>query len=1069
MGGGDFQPLRSYPQFDRKPRGPEIRHIYNDRLSQFTDTGEYRDVNLQSMLYHGKVDSAEYLSVEVYSAPDLARPLFKHAVKSKFRETSNGEQFGPSWSTHWFKITIKSLPESWSDKERVQLEFDLPEGLVYSADGLPLQGLTGGQGGDRRVDFILDSNVRKATNSIFYIETSMNGMFGVGGEGSIQPPDPNRYFRLQYALVCPDMDAWRLLWDFTIIRDISRQLPQSRSESHEALRTANQIMNTFQRADRASIAKCRDLASAILGKQRDSTKVYSNNLSAPVLAVGHCHIDTAWLWPFAETKRKIARSWSTQCDLMERYPEHTFTCSQAQQFQWLEEDYPLLFERVKKMIIDKHSFEPIGGTWVEMDTNMPSGESLVRQFLFGQRYFQKHFGKRCKVFWLPDTFGYSSQLPQLARSASMTSFFTQKLSWNNIDSFPHTTFNWQALDGSQVLAHMAPDETYTAQADLSDVLRSESQHKNLSDDPNSLLVFGNGDGGGGPLAAMLEKLRRCRGASDTKASSIPRVKLGTVTDFYAKLATDSDYGRNLRNWSGELYFEFHRGTFTSQALTKYYNRASEKKLHEIEYFASLASLTSSKYKYPRNELGKLWEDVLLCQFHDVLPGSCIEMVYEDEHKIHKDVLNRGGALLEQALAALEIAKELPVESSHLIAINSLSWDRQEILEHNGELCVVASEGISPVSIMKSKGDAKIVEHGNGLYTLSNKNLIVKIDDGNIISFYDRVEDRELIPAGERANQFQIYDDQPLSWQAWDVELFHLDKSPSTLTNAKTSIISTNNKRVSILVEHKISGKSWIKSVISLDSSDSEVNSTCKQLNINCTAEWHENKRFLKVAFPTTLHASQANYETQFGVIQRPTHFNTTWDEAKFEVCCHKFADLSEFNYGLSILNDCKYGFATHGNVMRLSLLRSPKAPDAHADMGRHVFKYAMVAHASSFEQSGIVRRGYEFNYPLRLSRRPMESVSLDHFGIEGDQNVVLDTIKLAEDSESVVLRYFESLGGRGRAKLTVPKAFQTRIESVWKTNILEDLLEELEFKSDATVEIQLRPFEVQTCLFKITL
>lgn len=488
-----MQLSRSYPQFDRTPRGPEIRHIYDDRLSQFTDKGEYRDVNLQSMLYHGKVDGADHLSIEVYSVPGLERPLFADAIRNDFQEASNGQSFGPSWSTHWFKITIYKIPESWADKERVQLEFDLPEGMVYSADGMPLQGLTGGTGGDRRVDFILDSKVRSAvTDTVFYIETSMNGMFGVGGEGTIQPPNQDRYFRLQYALVCPDMEAWRLYWDFTILRDLSRELSQDRHESHEALRVANEIMNVFQRDDRDSLSRCRDLASIILGKDRDSAKVYDNDAEAPVVAVGHCHIDTAWLWPFAETKRKVARSWSSQCDLMERYPEHVFTCSQAQQFQWLKEDYPLLFDRVKKLIREKGTFESIGGTWVENDTNLPSGESLCRQFLFGQRFFEKEFGRRCSVFWLPDTFGYSSQLPQLSRSAGMNSFFTQKLSWNNIDKFPHSTFNWQALDGSQVLAHMAPSDTYTAQADLGDILRSESQHKNLTDDRNSLLVFGNG-------------------------------------------------------------------------------------------------------------------------------------------------------------------------------------------------------------------------------------------------------------------------------------------------------------------------------------------------------------------------------------------------------------------------------------------------------------------------------------------------------------------------------------------------------------------------------------------------
>lgn len=767
MGGGNRDASHSYPQFDRLPRGPEIRQIYNDRLSQFTAQGEYADVNLQSMLYHGRVDDEQHISLEVYSPPDLSRPLFKDAIAHEFRPTKKGEEFGPSWSTHWFRVTIRKIPAEWTDHERVQLEFDLPEGLVYSEDGRPLQGLTGGSGGDRRVDFILSASVRASESPIVvYIETSMNGMFGVGKGGTIQPPDQQRYFRLESAdLVSLNMDAWRLYWDFSIIRDISRELPQNGYESHTALRVANQIMNTFQRNDHSSIAACRRIASEVLGQHRDSPEVYESKQKSPITAVGHCHIDTAWLWPFAETKRKIARSWATQCDLMDRYKEHIFTCSQAQQFKWLQQDYPELFLKVKDKI-RSGCFEPIGGTWTEMDTNMPSGESLCRQFLFGQRFFEKNFGKRCSVFWLPDTFGYSSQLPQLSRQASMTSFFTQKLSWNNINTFPHTTFNWQALDGSQVLTHMAPDDTYTAQADLGDVLRSGTQHKNLTDDQNSLLVFGNGDGGGGPLATMLEKLRRCRGASETAAPSLPNVKIGSVSDFFSDLQIDSNYGRDFRTWSGELYFEFHRGTYTSQALTKYYNRTCEKILHEVEYFGSLATLHVGSYTYPQKKINELWEDILLCQFHDVLPGSCIGMVYEDEHRIHKNVLKKAQQILIQALQALKIDDNLESADSQPVAISALPWSRSEIVSHGDKYLTVTTHGLGATTVRNCHGDAVIEQYSDKVYVLANSRLSVRIEDGCIVSFYDIQEGLELVPKGAKANQFQIFEDQPLSWQVW---------------------------------------------------------------------------------------------------------------------------------------------------------------------------------------------------------------------------------------------------------------------------------------------------------------
>lgn len=298
-----------------------------------------------------------------------------------------------------------------------------------------------------------------------------------------------------------------------------------------------------------------------------------------------------------------------------------------------------------------------------------------------------------------------------------------------------------------------------------------------------------------------------------------------------------------------------------------------------------------------------------------------------------------------------------------------------------------------------------------------------------------------------------------------MEIFHLDKEPTALSGGRSSVTSRDNNRVSIAVEYKISEKSWIRSVISLDSSHVNPQDCCKQLDIVCEAEWHENKKFLKVAFPTTLHADHATYETQFGIIKRPTHFNTTWDEAKFEVCCHKFADLSEFNYGLSILNDCKYGFATHGNIMRLSLLRAPKAPDDRADMGRHHFKYAMLAHSQSLPQSRVVQKAFEFNNPLVLSRQATMR-SLDHFSLQGDDNVILNTIKMAEDSNGIVLRYYETLGGRGRVHLTIPTEILPKVKKAFKVNILEDIEEEMKI-IDGKVLCQLRPFEVQSCLFKL--
>ena len=687
-----------------------------------------------------------------------------------------------------------------------------------------------------------------------------------------------------------------------------------------------------------SILKGREIARKYIGDKASSHEVYETDQQPIVYAIGHCHIDTCWLWPWAETKRKIARSWSNQCDLMDRYPEHRFACSQAQQYKWLEQLYPSLYDRVKAKV-KKGTFQPIGGSWVEHDTNMPSGESLVRQFLYGQRFFESHFGERCTTFWLPDTFGYSSQLPQLCRLAGMSRFFTQKLSWNNINSFPHTTFNWVALDGSQVLCHMAPSETYTADAHFGDVKRSITQHKSMDQDNTSLLVFGKGDGGGGPTFQQLDKLRRCRGLSD-KIGLLPRVKMGdSVDDFFARLEEKASNGTNFVTWYGELYFELHRGTYTTQAKNKWNNRKSEIMLHDVEYLATLATIKDSSYKYPKKDIDDMWENVLLCQFHDCLPGSSIEMCYDDSDEVYAEVFKTGEKALKDALSVLgygryEDFKDRPA------ALNTLPWFRSEMVRipdssvvNPQYVLVTGKQGAANVEMSpkSTRSSATVKETKTGIFLLSNGNFDVQVENGVITSLYDKQEKREVVARGEKAAQLVIFDDKPLYWQAWDVEVYHLE-SREVLRSGKTSIAEQGPHRVSVITDTKISDNSWAKTTISLAAS---IEGQPSYVEMESEVEWRETMKFLKVEFPVSIYNTEASYETQYGIIRRPTHYNTSWDMAKFEVCCHKWADLSENGYGVSVLNDSKYGFATCGNLMRLSLLRAPKAPDAHADMGKY--------------------------------------------------------------------------------------------------------------------------------------
>ena len=912
-------------------------------------------------MYEGRVSGDEHVKLSVYSVPDLARPTFKEATSQQFRPTKVGQSFGPSWSTHWFKVQL-TVPSELQKKNHLELHWDANnEGLIWSPEGEPLQGLTGG---GERVEWILPESFRDGDEHTIYIEMACNGMFGNPRGGDIiQPPDPDRYFQLQTAdIVAVDLEARALFLDFWIIggmalvllqiellmyrTDAAREFPDDSWESHQALQIENAIMDAFisGKGTHRSIVEGRKIARKYLGESVDSSKVYHTDNKSIVYAIGHCHIDTCWLWPWAETKRKIARSWANQCDLMDRYPEHRFTCSQAQQYKWLEQLYPALYDRVKAKV-KKGTFQPVGGSWVEHDTNMPSGESLVRQFLYGQRFFESHFGERCRTFWLPDTFGYSSQLPQLCRLAGMSSFFTQKLSWNNINKFPHTTFRWVSLDGSQVLCHMAPAETYTAEAHFGDVKRSVSQHKSMDQDPTSLLVFGKGDGGGGPTSQHLEKLRRCRGISDA-IGLLPRVKMGdSVDDFFAGLEKKAEEGTNFVTWYGELYFELHRGTYTTQAKNKLNNRKSEIMLHDIEYLATLASLKDfvefgkASYIYPKKDIDDMWENVLLCQFHDCLPGSSIEMCYDDSDEIYAKVFKMGHDLLENALSALNITKTAS-NTEELVALNTLPWPRKELIKLPPALTKGPSpqyvlargiEGIGtvmPLSQSSVGARASAREVRAGVFELRNHRYKLLVERGIITSLVDLEAQREIIAEGRKANQLVVFDDKPLYWQAWDVEVYHLE-SREELQGGQTKIGEAGPHRASVVTDTKISEHSWVKTTISLDLGPAEL----PYVNIESEVEWRESMKFLKVEFPVDIINTEASYETQFGIIRRPTHYNTSWDMAKFEVCCHKWADLSENGYGVSILNDSKYGFATCGNMMRLSLLRAPKAPDAHADMG----------------------------------------------------------------------------------------------------------------------------------------
>uniref|UniRef100_A0A3P8Q7T4 alpha-mannosidase n=1 Tax=Astatotilapia calliptera TaxID=8154 RepID=A0A3P8Q7T4_ASTCA len=872
------------------------RRTLLERAEKFISDIYFTDCNLRGRLYG---DSCPLESLACFLTPK--RITFAEASKQIFDPCKVGDTFGPTWWTCWFKVTLK-IPESWRGKAVHLLWESDGEAMVWR-DEQPVQGLT--KEGEK-TSYILSECLQDEELLTLYVEMACNGLFGAGQGSQIAPPDPNRKFSVQKAeLVVFNGDVRELLTDFEMLVDIVKELGEEEQRGYQALFTVNEMVNLCDPSDPSSFAKVHSLAGTFFN-QRNGESQHT------VHAMGHCHIDSAWLWPYEETIRKCGRSWVTVIRLMEKNPEFVFTCSQAQQFQWVKSWYPGLFSSIQHYV-KKGQFIPVGGTWVEMDGNLPSGESMVRQFLEGQRFFNKEFGRYCKEFWLPDTFGYSAQLPQIMQGCGISNFLTQKLSWNLVNTFPHNTFFWEGLDGSTVLTHFPPGNSYEMKGKVEDLVKTLKNNKDKGRANHSAALFGFGDGGGGPTQLMLDRLRLVQ---DT--NGLPKVQMSTPDELFTRLQADSAL---LCTWTGELFLELHNGTYTTQAQIKRGNRQCETLLHDIEIASSLALYRNNTFPYPAEKLQELWRLLLLNQFHDVIPGSCIEMVVEDALKYYE------GEFLQLLIAA----------------------------------------------------DGTVVMENGLLKTAINR-------EGTLASLCLISANRESISDGCLGNQFVMFDDVPLYWDAWDVMDYHLQtRKPVAEVVQPVHVVSPGGLRGSVSFTLRISDKSTITQEIIMDA-------MCPYIKFSTEVQWAESHKFLKVEFPVRVRSPNATYEIQFGHLQRPTHRNTSWDWAKFEVWGHKWADLSEHNFGVSLLNDCKYGYSVHKNTMTLSLLRAPKAPDATADMGIHHFTYAIMPHTRSFQEASVIQCAYNLNFPLRLIQCSPNTVPWSAFSVTS-QAVVLETIK----------------------------------------------------------------------------
>ncbi len=983
------------------------------------------------------------IKLSSYAAPD--RIPFETALQGTYVPIEVGYHFGPIWSTHWVRVEIE-VPTTWKGQEVHLLWDSSSEACVWDAQGQPLQGLTGSSNnwvsGSVRPEYRLVTKADGGEKLTIYVEVACNSLFG----NSFNTTDLNFTGYLRKAEIAIfDPKAWNLLWDFQVIADMAEHLPVDSPRAGQALYAANAMINVLDLEDPSTWEAGRQIAAEFFAAHNGESQ---HQLSA----VGHAHIDTAWLWPLAETMRKCVRTFSTAVRYMEDYPDYIFACSQAQQYEWMKEQHPGLYEKMKTKV-EEGRFIPTGGSWVEPDTNVPSGESLVRQFLFGQRYFQEEFGVTCQEFWVPDVFGYSAALPQIMQQAGIRYFLTQKMSWNQFNKLPSHTFLWEGLDGSQVLTHFPPVDTYNSMANVKEVLFNISNYKDHDRSNESYLLFGFGDGGGGPTRAMLEQLNRME-----NVDGLPQVIQRTPLDFFQRLEADI---KDPITWRGELYFEYHRGTYTTQADTKRDNRRSEELLHDVEFLGAIAHSTQGQ-SYPTEALARLWKMVLTNQFHDIIPGSSITEVYQDSDKDYREVLTEGAAL--RAKAASAIIEPASDSTDRIAVVNSLSLERTELvalpqgtpaqqISASGEPLGIVSApamGVAVVAPTTQQLPSVQVSQAPKVFELENEFVVAKFDQGGqLTSLFDKQNKRECVQPGEKANQFVLFDDNPVNFDAWDVDIYHLEKYNNVAPAHNAEIIEDGPLRASLVFETAISAKSKIRQVVSLTA-------ISPRLEFSTEVDWHEDHKFLKVEFPFNLHSLFATYEIQFGHLQRPTYFNNSWDMARFEVCGHRWADLSEPDYGVALLNDSKYGYSVYDNVMRLSLLRSPKMPDPVADMGQHQFRYALLPHADTPIEAGVIEEGYRFNSPLLIYPTDAELQSQSYFQVSGG-SLVLDTVKKAEDSDAIVVRLYEAHGKRGLCRLES----HLPVTVVSQCNLLETDESQLDW-TDNGVDIPYTPFQLIT-------
>ncbi|MFE9858951.1 alpha-mannosidase [Streptomyces sp. NPDC005780] len=1012
--------------------------MHHDRTVTERRLARVLDQRLRPAVYRESLP----LDVAIWNVSGEPVPV-SEGIAAPYAPVRTGATWGPAWSTSWFRIS-GTVPAAWAG-ERVEAVLDLgfgstqpgfsAEGLVYRADGTPVKALN-----PRNAWLPIAERASGGEEFVYYVEAAANPVIfdsGAGGDpfvptraGGVAPwlhgdraPDEPLYRLNRMDLAVFDSVVWELVQDLDVLGGLMHQLPEDSTRRRQLAHALDRALDVIDLQEiSGSAAHAREILAPALASPAHAG-------AHRVSAVGHAHIDTAWLWPVRETVRKAARTVSNVTALMDDHPGFRFVMSQAQQLAWLKEQRPEVFARVVEKV-RTGQFLPTGSLWVEPDTNLSGGESLVRQFVHGKRFYLEEFGVETKDMWLPDTFGYNAALPQLMKLAGIEWFLTQKISWNTTNAFPHHTFWWEGIDGSRIFSHFPPVDSYNGDLSGADIGHTERNFRDKGAANRSLVPFGYGDGGGGPTREMLARARRLE---DLEGSA--RLEMEGPAEFFTKAR--EEYA-DAPVWVGELYLELHRGTLTSQLATKQGNRRSEHLLREAELWASTASLRTGR-PYPYELLDRVWKTVLLHQFHDILPGTSIAWVHREAEETYAEVARELGAVIDTAQRSLA-ASGSGSETGGETVFNAAPHARDG----------VPPLGASPRG--KAAGPVAARPTEDGGFVLDNGLVRITVDArGLVTSALDLTAGREALAPGTVGNLLQLHQDFPNQWDAWDVDTFYRN-TVRDLTGADEVSAVPDGVRVV-----RSFNASRITQVLRLDEGS-------RRLDIETDVDWQECEKILKAAFPLDVRAAESSAEIPFGHVRRPTHTNTSWDSARFEICAHRYLHLAEPGWGAALVNDSSYGHDVTRDVRpdggttttaRISLLRAPLFPDPDCDRGEHRLRYALVLGADIHD---AIREGYHFNLP---ERAVPGGAAVEPLVRADEDGVVIEAVKLADDrSGDVVVRLYES--GGTRARTTLRAGFP--VASARITDLLERDLEGAAAPAvrGPEVTLSLRPFQILT-------